>query len=74
MAQVDSKPVAIIDDPTKKSIETAYKALLSADKDFQIILLKARIKYKVDESWSLDLGTMTFHPPEKKEEKKEVKP
>ena len=77
MSQVDIKPVLITDEATKKALTDSYKAILAADKDFQIALLKARIKYKVDETWIINLDTLTFIPPPAssiKEEKKEVKP
>lgn len=73
MAQVDLKPVPITDEATRKTLVDTYKAIVAADKDFQIALLKARLKYKVDETWNIDLETLTFHPP-KKEEKKDSKP
>lgn len=63
------KPIPITDEPTKKTLVDAYQVILAADKDFQIALLKARIKYKVDETWPIDLRTLTFVPPEKKEAK-----
>ena len=60
------KFIPIIDEPTRKAITDSYKAVVEADKDFQITLLKAKLKYKVDESWVLDLSTMRFNPPEPK--------
>ena len=46
-----------------KAVLDAYNAVVSANKDFQIALLKARITSRVDETWGLDLATMTFTPP-----------
>jgi hypothetical protein len=57
--------VAITDSKTKEEIIATYRSLINAQKDFQIAVLKARVKYKVDEEWPLDLDTMTFVPPEK---------
>ena len=64
---VDStaKPLAPVPMTTadSKAVLDAYNAVVSANKDFQISLLKARITSRVDETWGLDLTTMTFTPP-----------
>ena len=64
---VDStaKPLAPVPMATadSKAVLDAYNAVVSANKDFQIALLKARITSRVDETWGLDLATMTFTPP-----------
>jgi len=56
-------PIVITDDATKQSIQQAYQNVVMANKDFQIALLQARVKYHVDETWRVDLATLTFSPP-----------
>ena len=57
-------PVQITDEVTKQAIQQGYQAVVMANKDFQIALLQARVKYHVNEDWRIDLATLTFTPPE----------
>jgi hypothetical protein len=66
------KPIAITDQQTKQDIANAYNAIVSANKDFQIALLKAKVKYKIPEDWEVDLNALTFTPPKPKN--KDTKP
>ena len=56
------KPVAMAP-VDRQAVTDAYRVLVDANKDFQIVLLKARINSKVDETWGVDLQAMTFTPP-----------
>jgi hypothetical protein len=68
-SRADEKPAAAAVAPIaipvaeRQAVIDAYKAVVDANKDFQIALLKARVKCKVDETWQIDLQTMSFMPP-----------
>jgi len=55
--------IAITDDATKRAILDAYNAAMAADKDFTIVLLQAKVRYRVAEDWRFNVGTMMFSPP-----------
>ena len=67
--RADEKPAVAVATPIaipvaeRQAVIDAYKAVVDANKDFQIALLKARVKCKVDETWQIDLQTMSFMPP-----------
>jgi len=60
-----AKPLAPISvaAPERKPILDAYQAVVLANKDLQIAILRARVVCKVGEDWSLNLQTMQFEPP-----------
>jgi len=68
-SRADEKPSAAAVVPVaipsveRQALIDAYKVVVDANKDFQIAMLKARVKCKVDESWQIDLQAMTFLPP-----------
>ena len=61
--KVAPKPIQITDEATRRAIQDSYNAVVSANKDLQIALLNAKVKYHVDETWRIDLTTLTFSPP-----------
>jgi len=61
-AAVAAAPIAI-PQAERQALIDAYKVVVDANKDFQIAMLKARVKCKVDETWQIDLQTMSFTPP-----------
>jgi len=68
-SRADEKPPAAVAAPVaipqaeRQALIDAYKVVVDANKDFQIAMLKARVKCKVDETWQIDLQTMAFLPP-----------
>jgi hypothetical protein len=68
-SRADEKPAVAVAAPVaipvaeRQAVIDAYKAVVDANKDFTIALLKARVKCKVDETWQIDLQTMSFTPP-----------
>jgi len=64
-AKTEPKPIQITDQATQAEMQTAYNAIVMANKDFQIAILKAKVKYKVPEDWEFDASSLSFKPPRK---------